>query len=106
MDMNTMNILNGAYFAEVFKQAFKASQEEIIVFNDVLSCGPLRKYTGIESWRDYREAFWNTVDNDRSEEKLPFGPFERDFYSGFEAFEPAHEFGLLIGTGLLWIISN
>ena len=95
-----MNILHGDSAGGSFKHAFKVQHEKIIVFNDVLSCGPLRKYADIESWRVFRENYWNNIDRDSAIESLSYATFVSDFYTSFKDFESAHEYKLWIGTGL------
>ena len=95
-----MNILHGDAASGSFKHALKAPQEEIIVFHDVLSCGPLRKYTDIQSWWVFRENYWNNLDPDSDIESLSYKMLERDFYDRFSDFEAAHEYKLWIGTGI------
>jgi hypothetical protein len=95
-----MNILHGDSAAGSFKQAFKATQDELIVFNDVLSCGPLGEYVNIESWKSLREHFWNNIDYITAEERLSYSILERDFYARFKDFKSADEYKLWIGTGL------
>lgn len=95
-----MNILHGDSAAGSFKQAFKANQDEFIVFNDVLSCGPLRKYADIESWKSFREEFWNNLDHVSTKDRLSYSTLEKDFYSRFEDVKSADDYRLWIGTGL------
>lgn len=95
-----MNILHGDSAGGSFKDAFEARQEEMIVFHDVLSCGPLTRYTDIQSWRAFREDYWNNIDPDSPTERLSYFSLERDFYAEFSDFETAREYRLWIGTGL------
>ena len=69
-----MNILHGDSAGGSFKQAFKLRQEEMLVFHDVLSCGPLAKYISIEAWRKFRERYWNNLDKESSIENSSYSP--------------------------------
>ena len=95
-----MNILNGDSAAGLFKQAFGAAQDEVLVFKDILSCGPLKKYTDFSSWKSFRENYWKTIARDCAREKFSFSALDRDFYARFKDFKSAHEYKLWIGTGL------
>jgi hypothetical protein len=95
-----MNILHGDSAGGSFKQAFKTHQEEIIVFHDVLSCGPLIKYADIKSWRESRENYWNNIERDNAIANLSYNILERDFYAKFRYLKDANEYRLWIGTGL------
>lgn len=92
-----MNILNGTAAAKIFEETFGISQNKTIVFNDVLSCGPLKVYEDMHSWQLFREEYWATLDINN---KADFNEFERDFYTNFDDFISANEYKLWIGTGL------
>jgi len=95
-----MNILHGIPAAKVFKEAFDVQEEEILIFNDVLSCGPLKEYTDMESWKVFREEYWRQLDTYNYEDRTGFGNTERDFYEKFDDFKSADSLKLWIGTGL------
>lgn len=95
-----MNILHGDSAAGSFKQAFKLHREEMIVFHDVLSCGPLSKFTDIKAWREFREKYWNNLDQGSAIESLSYNTCDRDFYANFNDLVQADEYKLWIGTGL------
>ena len=95
-----MHILNGDSAGGSFKSAFKLSNDEMIIFHDVLSCGPLQKFDNIENWVKFRYTFWET-DVYQQESGLPLlDSFPRDFYQYFPAASPASDYKLWIGTGL------
>jgi hypothetical protein len=95
-----MNILHGSSACGTFKQAFNVKKGEVLVFNDVLSCGPLMKYTGIESWRPFRESYWSDIDHNTNFEDFSYSIYLRDFYYNFDDLKSAQECKLWIGTGL------
>jgi hypothetical protein len=95
-----MNILHGDSAGGSFKQAFKLPQEQMLVFHDVLSCGPLEKYIGIDTWRKFREEYWDNLDKTSAIENFSYNVLERDFYWNFDRLEQTDEYRLWIGTGL------
>lgn len=95
-----MNIMHGDSACGTFKQAFKPRKEDILVFHDVLSCGPLKKYTDIKTWGKFRNNYWDNIDRDCALESLTCNMLEMDFYSNFRFLEAADEYRLWIGTGL------
>ena len=95
-----MNILHGDSAGGSFKLAFDLHQDEMLIFHDVLSCGPLTKYVGIKSWRKFREKYWNDLDKESSTESLSYDVLDKDFYRNLDHLEQADEYRLWIGTGL------
>lgn len=95
-----MNILHGQSAGGTFISAFKAKKEDILIFHDVLSCGPLKKYTDIEDWKAFRESYWNGIESDNSVKNVSYDSTDRDFYSNFSEIEKEPELKLWIGTGL------
>ena len=93
-----MNILNGDNAAALFMRAFKLSSSEILVFRDVLSCGPLKEFTEIEDWVPDRENYWNAILSDNSMGSVSF--YERDFFKSFEELKTSDEINLWIGCAL------
>lgn len=97
-----MNIIHGHAAAGSFKQAFHIPGEEILVFTDVLSCGPLEAFTGIDVWKKFREEFWSNLGEDNTFEfgAYAFSEFQRDFYENFNELYDCKEIKLWLGTGL------
>ena len=95
-----MNILHGISAAKVFQEAFDVQEEKILIFNDVLSCGPLKEYADMESWKKFREKYWNQFELYGYKERPSFDDIERGFYTNFDDFKSAESFKLWIGTGL------
>ncbi|GEM_PF-5864181 len=92
-----MNILHGTAAAALFQKAFEIPEEEILIFNDVLSYGALKTYTDIKSWKTFREKSWHTLD---PYSQRVFHEIARDFYTNFNDFKSADSYNLWIGTGL------
>ena len=95
-----MNILHGVSAGKVFQEAFDVEEEKILIFNDILSCGPLKEYADMESWKTFREKYWNQFELYGYKERPSFEDIERDFYTNFDDFKSADSFKLWIGTGL------
>ncbi len=95
-----MNILNGDSAAGVFKQAFKMPKEEIIVFRDVLSCGPIKSFKDADNWIQYREEYWHKILADNAIEPYSFKDSPRDFFTNFQELKDASEIKLWIGSSL------
>lgn len=69
----TINIINGDSAAGSFKFAFHANRDEIVVFRDVLSCGPLQKFSNFENWQLLRESFWHETGSNKGFEAQRYG---------------------------------
>ena len=81
-----MNIIHGHSAAGSFKQAFHIPIDEILVFSDELSCGPLNKFTDVETWKNFRQEFWCNIGEDNTIEygAYAFSEFQRDLYENFK----------------------
>jgi hypothetical protein len=67
---------------------------ELLVNEDVLSCGPLLPLRSIEEWARLREAYWDSVascDDQR--------PFNRDLLANSEGLRDADSVTLWLGIG-------
>ena len=95
-----MHILQGTSAASVFKEAFNIGEEEILICNDTLSCGALKKYTDMKSWKVFREESWKTLDPYTFKNISEDDTLERDFYTNFNDFKLADTYKVWIGTGL------
>ncbi|MCZ6804417.1 MAG: DUF1835 domain-containing protein [Proteobacteria bacterium] len=95
-----MNILNGDSGAGLFKQAFQVSDNDILVFSDVLSCGPLKSFQDTDDWIQYREKYWYEILLDCAIEPYSFRDSPRDFFVNIEELKNANEINLWIGSGL------
>lgn len=95
-----MNILNGDSAASSFKLAFKVSDDDTLIFHDVLSCGPLHKFDDLETWQKARESYWFSYDARNDYEVNPFKKLTRDFYHNFPSIKTILDCKVWIGTGL------
>jgi uncharacterized protein DUF1835 len=60
LDPNAVHLINGDLAAESLKQAINAANR-LIVSRDILSCGPVRSFEDLQSWKDWRVGFWRDV---------------------------------------------
>ena len=95
-----MHILHGDFAADSFKAAFQLNDSRLLVFRDVLSCGPSGKFIDIKSWQNQRLSFWSDVCSSNCEEIQSVEKRPRDFYTHFSEFRSARECKLWVGTGL------
>lgn len=56
-----LNVVHGHFAAKLLGTAIPLRQGELLVHDDVLSCGPLLPCETIEEWRRTRRTFWDTV---------------------------------------------
>lgn len=95
-----MNIVHGDSAAGAFKAALLIHDNDLLVFRDVLSCGPSEEFSDIKKWRYLRLSFWNDVCSHICEAMPPTEKMQRDFYNNFSTCISATECKLWIGTGL------
>ena len=96
-----LHIQNGDCAAGSFKQAFLLPKEEILVFRDVLSCGHLPVFNGLDSWVKYRRDYWSKMYAEHgfgSVEEVEKAP--HDFYNDFDELKKADEVSLWMGCAL------
>ena len=90
----TIHVIQGLSAGGSFVQAMHPQPGELLVNEDVLSCGPLPPLRSIEEWAQLREAYWDSVassDDDR--------PFNRDLLANSEALRNADSVMLWLGIG-------
>ena len=95
-----MNILNGDFSADSFKQAFHLPLEEALVFRDVLSCGPIHHFVNITRWMNIRSNYWNSILAEQSSDPVSFHDMPRDFYVNCAELQSAEEIKLWMGCAL------
>lgn len=96
----SINILNGDSAAGSFKVAFRSKNDDMLIFRDVLSCGPVKEYINSDEWQLYREHFWSKVCADDVHSMKTFSSMARDFYTHFHDIENRNQCKLWLGTGL------
>ena len=55
------HVIQGLSAAGSFNQAMHPNAGELLVNEDVLSCGPLPPFRSIEEWVRLREAYWDSI---------------------------------------------
>jgi hypothetical protein len=92
--LRTIHVIQGLSAGGCFVQAMHPQPGELLVNEDVLSCGPLPPLRSIAEWGELREAYWDSVassDDDR--------PFNRDVLANSEALRNADSVMLWLGIG-------
>ena len=101
----TINVIQGLSAGGSFVQAMHPQPGELLVNEDVLSCGPLAPLRSIEEWAQLREAYWDSVASSDDER-----PFNRDLLKNSETLRNADSIVLWLGIGaaeqllLAWIV--
>jgi Domain of unknown function (DUF1835) len=60
-----LHVVQGLSAAGTFRQAMQSNSGELLVHDDVLSCGPLPPFESFEQWTRVRQEFWDTVAEDK-----------------------------------------
>ena len=71
----------------------------LLTSNDLLSCGPLPPFESISTWRQTREAYLQSLDDDASE-PFSFSTSPRDLITNAAGLQDAESIVLWVGTGL------
>jgi hypothetical protein len=101
----TVHVVQGLSAAGCFVQAMHPQPGELLVNEDVLSCGPLPQFRSVDEWSRLREAYWDTVAPDDSER-----PFNHDLLASTQALREVESIVLWLGVGtaeqllLAWIV--
>lgn len=96
----TINILNGDSAAGGFLQAFATKRPEILVFRDVLSCGPLYPFNNFKQWQSERLYYWELLCQDNGSDVNDHSSKNNDFYEDFLNIEESAQIRLWLGMGL------
>jgi hypothetical protein len=92
-----IHVLQGFSAAGCFAQAIHPEPEDVLVNDDVLSCGPLPIFRSVEQWTNLRGTYWNTV---LPGEFPPPSEFNRDFLKTLLGLQGADSIVVWIGIGL------
>ena len=76
----TIHVIQGLSAGGSFVQAMHPQPGELLVNEDVLSCGPLPPLRSIEEWARLRETYWDSVASSDDER-----PFNRDLLVNSQA---------------------
>src|SRR5689334_22478849 len=62
MESAQLHIVNGSAAGGTLRLALECSPKSILVEQDILSVGPLRKVQSLDEWRTLRCEFWDRID--------------------------------------------
>lgn len=93
-----MHIFNGDSAAGCFKQAFHPKEDDVLVFRDVLSCGPLNTFVDMASWADFRVSYWTELLQRQGVDDIAH--MHQDFYSNIERLKSADKVTVWLGCAL------
>ena len=101
----TVNVVQGHSAAGCFRQAMHPQPGELVVNDDVLSCGPLPPLRSLDEWTRLREAYWDTVAPDDCQRA-----FNEDLLTDTQRLCAVDSIVLWLGAGaaeqllLAWIV--
>ena len=90
----TINVIQGLSAGGSFVQAMQPQPGELLVNEDVLSCGPLPPFRSIEEWIRLRETYWNSIGSGDDERSL-----SHDLLTNTQALREADSIVLWVGIG-------
>jgi hypothetical protein len=102
-----IHILLGFSAAGCFAQAIHPKPEDILVNDDVLSCGPLPPFRSVERWTNLRGTYWDTV---LPGDFPPPAEFNNDFLATVLGLQNADSVVVWLGIGvaeqllLAWVV--
>lgn len=89
-----INVLHGDSAAGTFMQAVRPAAGELLVAQDLLSCGPLPPFISIEQWIRVRCTYWDFI-----APELSSIPFNNDLFTNTKALQEAESVVLWLGLG-------
>jgi hypothetical protein len=101
-----VNVVHGDFVARSLAMAIHPLPGELLVHQDVLSCGPVLPCATVEQWRSARREYWETVP---SADESSSDPTADDLLSSLTRLRDADAIVLWLGTGtsdqllLAWI---
>ena len=104
--VHTVHIVNGDSAAGSFKQAFNTPDETLLIFRDVLSCGPLKPLGELNSWMlnswiVTRNNYWAQIGADNGIDSIDdIINAPNDFYRCTEQLKNSKAISLWIGCSL------
>jgi len=99
------HVIQGRSAAGSFAQAMDPPPGELLVNEDVLSCGPLPPFRSIEEWAPLREAYWDSIASSDDQH-----PFNRDLLANTQTLRELDSIVVWIGLGaaeqlmLAWMV--
>jgi hypothetical protein len=101
----TINVIQGYSAASSFAGAMQPQPGELLVNEDVLSCGPLPPFRSSEEWIQLREAYWDSIVSGSDEH-----PMRHELLTNTQALCEADSIVLWAGLGaaeqllLAWVV--
>jgi hypothetical protein len=65
-----VQVILGLSAAGTLRQAIHPYRDELLVTDDILSCGPLPPFQSLEAWARLRTAYWDSVAQDNDGRRL------------------------------------
>ena len=90
----SVHVIHGHSAAGCLKQAIHPRPGELLVSEDVLSCGPLPPVRSLDQWARDRKAYWDSVAPGDDE-----GPFNRDLLGNAQALREVDSCVIWLGVG-------
>jgi hypothetical protein len=106
---NDLHIIAGPSAAACLQEGLALSPDQVLVHQDLLSCGPLPSLDSLEDWRDVRETYLRSLDIE--EPSVRFVDQDRDVFVNRERLRSASTITLWLGTGLpeqlmlIWVVA-
>ena len=104
-----VHIVAGASAAACLQQGVALRPDQILVHNDLLSCGPLPPFDSLDEWRDVRQTYLRSLDTEGR--SFTFDEDDRDLLTHRERLRGARTITVWLGTGLpeqlmlLWVVA-
>jgi hypothetical protein len=102
----TIHVVPGPSSAACLQEGLGLARDQILIHNDVLSCGPLRPLSCLEDWRNLRREYLRSFGPDW----FPVEEDDRDLLTQPDRLREARTITLWLGTGLaeqlmlLWVV--
>jgi len=91
----TVHVIQGLSAAGILNQALHLPRHEVLVNEDVLSCGPLPPFHSPGEWVRRREEYWNSVAPSKDE-----GPSNWELLESADALRKIESIVLWLGIGV------
>ncbi|MCB1582540.1 MAG: DUF1835 domain-containing protein, partial [Xanthomonadales bacterium] len=95
-----INIVNGDSAAGGFLQAFPDKRQDILVFRDVLSCGPLYPFNNLKQWQYERLTYWEQLSQENGSAIDVHTTKNSDFYGKLLTIKQPVQYQIWLGMGL------
>jgi hypothetical protein len=109
MDDTDVHVIAGPSAAACLQEGVALRSDQLLIHNDLLSCGPLPPLVSFDEWRDRRQAYLRSLDTEGW--SFAFDEDDRDLLTHRERLRGAQTITLWLGTGLaeqlmlLWVVA-